>query len=239
MATDKELEDLLGKAAAWLPKAMADVGCTAPVDVTTAACKHAMKESLAKLFSESYHLVRFQHERMKQLKAELSSTKRQLIDNQKLVISLQEKVIDCKEQQLQAVQTAVKTTVEEQFKSYSDTVQENVMVCKPEVQSFTPEVLKSVVKSVVEEEDRSRNVMVFGIEEVENEELTERVQEVFQEIGVRPKMEVSRMGKIRKKNNRAVKVTLTSPSVVQQLLSQARRLCTSEKFSKVFNFHPT
>ena len=52
------------------------------------------------------------------------------------------------------------------------------MVCKPEVQSFTPEVLKSVVKSVVEEEDRSRNVMVFGIEEVENEELTERVQEI-------------------------------------------------------------
>ena len=55
--------------------------------------------------------MRFQHERMKQLKAELSSTKRQLIENQKWVISLQEKVIDCKEQQLQALQTTVKTTV--------------------------------------------------------------------------------------------------------------------------------
>ena len=57
MATDREIEDLLGKAAAWLPKAMTEVGCTAPVDVTTAACKHAMKETLAKLFAESYHLV--------------------------------------------------------------------------------------------------------------------------------------------------------------------------------------
>ena len=142
MATDKEIEDLLGKAAAWLPKAMADVGCTAPVDVTTAACKHAMKESLAKLFSESYHLVRFQHERMKQLKAELGSTKRQLIDNQKLVISLQEKVIDCKEQQLQAVQTAVKTTVEEQLKSYSDAVQENVMACNSVNRKFIASHLK-------------------------------------------------------------------------------------------------
>ena len=53
MATvnDKELEDLLGKCSAWLPKAMEQVGCTAPVDVTSAACKRAMKDTLGLLFS--------------------------------------------------------------------------------------------------------------------------------------------------------------------------------------------
>ena len=84
MATvnDKELEDLLGKCSAWLPKAMEQVGCTAPVDVTSAACKRAMKDTLGLLFSESFHYVRLQVEKMKQLKAELSSVKSQLIENQ-------------------------------------------------------------------------------------------------------------------------------------------------------------
>ena len=235
----KEIEDLLGKSAAWLPKAMEQVGCTAPVNVTSAACKRATRETLALLFAESYHLVRFQNERMKQLKAELSSTKSQLIENQKWVISLQEQVIDSKEKQLEAVQTAVKTTVEdsvkEQFKSYSDAVQENVMVCQPDSPSLTPEVLKEVVQAVVQKEDRNRNLMVFGLPEEENDNLTERVQEVFQHIGFKPTMEVSRVGRVSKeKKKRPVKVTLSNSSVAYQILSQARKLHKSDTFGSVF-----
>jgi hypothetical protein len=233
-----EIEVLLGKSSGWLAKAMEKVGCTAAVDVTSAACRRAVKETLVPLLTESFHLVRFQNEKMKQLKAELSSTKSQLIENQKWVISLQEKVVDCKEQQLAAVQTAVKTTVEdsvkEQFKSYSDIVQ----VCQPESPSLSPEVLKKVVQSVVQQEDRSRNLMVFGIPETENENLSERIQDVFQEIGMKPTLEtVSRLGKVSKektKRERPVKVTLSSPSVAHQILSQARRLRESENFGSVF-----
>jgi hypothetical protein len=235
-----EIENLLSKSAAWLPKAMEQVGCTAQVNVTSAACKRAMKDTLAMLFVESFHLVRFQHERMKQLKAELSSTKTQLIENQKWVISLQEKVVDCKEKQLEAVQTAVKVTVEdsvkEQFKCYSDVIQENVMVCQPESPSISPTVLKEVVQSVVQQEDRSRNLMVFGITEDEREDLPTRVQEVFQHIGFKPTMEVCRVGKVsrEKKKTRPVKVTLYSSSVASQILSQARRLHKSTDFGSVF-----
>jgi molybdopterin-biosynthesis enzyme MoeA-like protein len=234
----KEIEDLLGKSSAWLPKAMEQVGCTAPVDVTSAACRHAMKETLVLLFTESYHLVRFQNERMKQLKAELSSTKSQLIENQKWVISLQEKVLDCKEQQLVAVQTAVKTTVEdsvkEQFKSYSDAVQDNVMVVQPDVPAITPKVLKEVMQSIVQEEDRCKNLMVFGIPEEDSEDLTERVHDVLQEIGFKPTIEVSRVGKANKEKKRPVKVTLSSSSIARQILSQTRRLHKSESFGSVF-----
>jgi hypothetical protein len=91
MATvnDKDLEDLLGKCSAWLPKAMEQVGCRALVDVTTGLCKRSViKDTLAFLFAESYHLVRLQTEKMKQLKAELSPTKSQFIENQKWVLSL-------------------------------------------------------------------------------------------------------------------------------------------------------
>ena len=236
----KEIEDLLGKCSAWLPKAMEQVGCMAALNVTSAACKRATREILALLFAESYHFVRFQNERMRQLKAELSSTKSQLIENQKWVISLQEQVIDSKEKQLEAVQTAVKTTVEdsvkEQFKSYSDVVQENVMVCQPQTESIDPVVLKQVVQSVVQQEDRSRNLMVFGLPEAENENPTERIQEVFQGIGIKPAiMEVSRVGRCSKeKKKRPVKVILSSASVAFQILSQARRLRESDDFSSVF-----
>ena len=97
MATlkDKKLEDLLGKCSAWLPKRLNKLGVhsTPPIDMTSAVCKRAMKDTPALLFTESYHFVRLQTEKMKQLKAELSSTKSQLIENQKWVINIQETII--------------------------------------------------------------------------------------------------------------------------------------------------
>jgi hypothetical protein len=240
MATvnDKELEDLLGKCSAWIPKAMEQVGCLAPVDVTSTACKKAMKDTLALLFAESFHYVRFQTEKVKQLKAELSSTKSKLIENQQWVISLQEQLIDCKDKQLEGVETVVKTSVEsnlkEQFKSYSEAAAENVMVCSTDGLA-DQKTLKKVVKSVVEEEDRSRNVIIFGLPEEKQEIVCERVQDIFKEIGLKPTLQASRVGKTAKENaNRPVKVSLSNASTVYQILSQARKLRHSAKFSKVF-----
>ena len=240
MATvnDKELEDLLGKCSAWIPKAMEQVGCLAPVDVTSTACKKAMKDTLALLFAESFHFVRFQTEKVKQLKAELSSTKSKLIENQQWVISLQEQLIDCKDKQLEGVETVVKTSVEsnlkEQFKSYSEAAAENVMVCSTDGLA-DQKTLKKVVKSVVEEEDRSRNVIIFGLPEEKKEIVCERVQDIFEEIGLKPTLQASRVGKTAKENaNRPVKVSLSNASTVYQILSQARKLRHSAKFSKVF-----
>ena len=235
---DKELEDLLGKCSAWLPKAMEQVGCTTQVDVTSAASKRAMKDTLALLFTESFHFVRFQTEKLKQLKAELSSTKSQLIENQKWVISLQEQLISCKDKQLEGVETVVKSSVEnnlkEQFKSYSEAAAENVMVCKSDSLS-DPATLKKVVKSVVQEEDRSRNVVIFGLSEKKEENVEERVKEVFEVIGLKPPLQASRVGKTSKDDSkRPVKVSLSSASTVYTILSQARKLRQSEKFSKVF-----
>ena len=240
MATvnDKELEDLLGKCSAWLPKAMEQVGCTAPVDVTSTVCKRAMKDTLGLLFSESFHYVRLQVEKMKQLKAELSSVKSQLIENQQWVISLQEQIIDNKDKQLDAVQTVVKSSVEsnlkEQFKSYSEAAAENVMVCQADSLA-DPATLKKMVKSVVQEEDRSRNVVIFGLPEQQNENVEARVQEVFQEIGLKPTLQATRVGKIRKDNaKRPVQVSLSSHSVVHQVLCQVKKLRHSATFSKVY-----
>ena len=237
---DKDLEDLLARCFAWLPKATEQVGCTEAVNVTSANCKQAMKPTLVALFTEAFHLVRFQADKMKQMKAELSSTKSQLIENQKWVISLQEQIIDSKDSQLEAVKTVVETSVEsnlkEQFKSYSAAAAENVMVCQADTDGLSnPATLRKVVKSVVQEEDRSKNVIIFGLQERKGENIKERVEEVFQDIGLKPKLQAVRVGKVGKETTkRPVKVSLSSSSLVYEALRQARRLRHSEKFSKVF-----
>jgi hypothetical protein len=52
---------------------------------------------------------------------------------------------------------------------------------------------------VVEEEDRRKNIMVFGLTEETNEDIGSNVGKVFLELGLKPTMEVSRVGKIKKK----------------------------------------
>ena len=177
---------------------------------------------------------------MKQMKAELSSTKSQLIENQKWVISLQEQIIDSKDSQLEAVKTVVETSVEsnlkEQFKSYSAAAAENVMVCQTDTDGLSnPASLRKVVKSVVQEEDRSKNVIIFGLQERKGENIEERVEEIFQDIGLKPKLQAVRVGKVSKETTkRPVKVSFSSSSLVYETLRQARKLRHSEKFSKVF-----
>ena len=88
------------------------------------------KEKISVLLSEAFHMVRFLNNDLKNVNAALCDTMGDLIENQKSVIVLQkqvlaaqEQVLDAKEKQLQEVQVAVKTSVEdtvkEQFKSYT------------------------------------------------------------------------------------------------------------------------
>ena len=237
---DKECDDMILKAAGWLSKAMKQLSCSAPIAVTSSACKKLKNDDLAVLMSEAFHLVRFQNEKLKQLKTALSATKNKLIESQQCVISLQEQVIDCKDKQLQAVQTTVKSTVEdsvkEQFKSYSDAVQENVMVCKPDSDSLPVGKLKDVVREVAHEEDRLRSVIIFGVPEREPANLAKRVEEVFNEMMVGPSIrEISIVGKKSAgTTSRPIKVKLSSPSVVKTVLGQAKLLRNSDKLKSVF-----
>ncbi len=42
---------------------------------------------------------------------------------------------------------------------------------QPKEHLFTPETFKKVVKNVIQEEDRSRNLMLFGLQEESDEDL--------------------------------------------------------------------
>ena len=57
------------------------------------------------------------------------------------------------------------------------------------------ETLKSVAKQVVVEEELSRNIMVFGLCDDENEDLNLKIGEVFEHLGENPRVETRRLGK--------------------------------------------
>ena len=109
---------------------------------------------------------------------------------------------------------------------------------QPKEQIISSQTLQTVVKHVVQEEDRSRNVIVFGLAEENETELIDTVGEVFQSIGQKPKIvEACRIGNKSRSDDtatRPVKVRVSSSIVVDQLVANARSLRNTEKFKTVF-----
>ena len=64
--------------------------------------------------------------------------------------------------------------MQSEMKSYSSALTEKL---PPAI--IAPETLNKVVPSVVEEEDISKNLMLFGLKEEMNETLSKKVGEVF------------------------------------------------------------
>jgi hypothetical protein len=104
--------------------------------------------------------------------------------------------------------------------TYFNTTSYSEAVKKSNGESVTLKKIKTVVKDIVE--DRSRNLMLFGLQETAGEDLHTKVKEVFEELNEKPFFKAERVG-----NNitdRPVKVTLDSSSVVSDLLRKSKDL---------------
>ena len=111
-----------------------------------------------------------QNNLIRDLKKENGQLKRKvIISSQKSVIQLQGELLT---EQLQSLQTTVKTSVEDSVKA--ELVSYSAAVQLQKAQTIAP----AVVKHVVEEEDRSRSLMVFGLPEEANEDLCDKLGEI-------------------------------------------------------------
>jgi hypothetical protein len=87
----------------------------------------------------------------------------------------------------------------------------------------TTEELKKAVQTVVQEEDRSRNVMILNLPELENAEINTIVAGVFDAIREKPKVEACSLGKRKSdKSMRPVKVTFANCTVVIRFYPRQR-----------------
>ena len=198
--------------------------------------KSMRKPELEDVCSRSFQYMDFLMETVDSYRTACTNLQSQLIETQQTLISVQKELSECKSEKLESmkkvVENSVADSVKEEFKSYSSVVGNSQPAAAPVI---SPEALKTVVKTVVAEEDRSRNLLVFGLPDDEEEQLEETISEVLETVGQKPKIEVQRLGKKKTSTStRPVKVRLSSSLIVHQILDNARKLRLSAKFKTVF-----
>ena len=221
----------------WLGDVLSNLKCETVEQLTSAKCQIPVKSALANHLHGALILMNKQREVIEQLRNSIIARNEDLIESQKSVVKLQEQLIANKDEKLQALEhsvlSSVQETVKAELKSYSDVV----VGCKAStVQTIAPETLKSVVKSVVEHDDRGKNLMIFGLPDEEEEILNDKVYELCETLGEKPRVDATRLGKRCTKNEkiRPVKVVMSSSAAVYQILSKAKKLRGVEKFKTVY-----
>ena len=106
------------------------------------------------------------------------------------------------------------------------------------VQYISPAKIKEAVKSAVEEDDRSRNILIFGKKEEDNETVLHTVTTVFEDLKEKPRViECRRLGTISQGKCRPIKVKLSSSEAVLHILQNAKTLKTSSSNRNTYLAH--
>ncbi|XP_063681918.1 uncharacterized protein LOC134816852 [Bolinopsis microptera] len=141
------------------------------------------KQTLSRWIVVAVDLVRRQSSQMYLLKEIIECFKTEALADKEKVIRLQGQLLMQKDEQLQLLKTSVEetvqTTVESGIQNYSAAVQQNSAsgtVCNSKI-------LKKVMKSVAAEDDRSKNLIVFGLKEEEEEQLPALVTAILMKTG--------------------------------------------------------
>ena len=187
------------------------------------------KEKMGEWLIEISKSLKFANDLLKIANSTISRLQSTAIEDKESVIKLQKEVISIKNEQLQSVST----TVQSEMKSYCDIVKKS---CKKA--AVTQEKLTKAIKTVAEEEDRGKNLMVFGLKEDKGESLIDKVDELFSCVGEKPCIrDCIRVGTASESESsvvRPVKVKMRSADTVYQLLRKSGKLKGSENYKSVF-----
>ncbi len=192
------------------------------------------KMTLAKWLDSARDIMTRQADIITQMQETMEMQKTDALEDKAAIIKLQSVLIESKDQQLlslqSAVQETVQTTVQQEVQSYSAALSKHSAA-----PNISADSLKQAVKSAIAEEDRTKNVMVFGLCEEEEEQLETKVGGLFLELGEKPKLTASRVGrKAGADKCRPVKVVLSSANNVNQILMKSGTLKRIAQFEKVY-----
>ena len=150
--------------------------------------------TLAKWLESARDIMTRQADIISRMQKTIEIQKTDSLEDKATIIKLQSDLIESKENQLLSLQTAVQetvqTTVQQEVQSYSAVVSK-----QSSAPAFSADSLKKAVKSAIAEEDRTKNIMIFGLQEDKGEKLESKINGVFQELGEKPKLTASRVGR--------------------------------------------
>ena len=147
------------------------VNVNSSTDINQSVLVKLNKNTLANFVSSFVTLMEKNVDLCKSAAVKLDELKSEQINNQK-------KLLEAQQKQINGVQTVIKT----EMKSWTDVVKQNT---GPSNQ-ITSNTVKQAVRTVNDEEMRSKNVLIYGLEEKEDEsaeDLCRQVRSVYKNAG--------------------------------------------------------
>ena len=192
-------------------------------------CREIKKEQLAEwLYTAFYLLDRCSLPLMglaAKQNGQLEKLKDEKITDQSKIIELQNKLIEKKDEEL----NVVKDTVSTELKSYSSVLRDSCSA------ALEPRKIASAVRKVAEGEDRSKNVIVFGVPEEQEEVVDNKVKLLLEKLEEKPHTtECCRIGQSKPGLPRPIRFKVKSLDSVHQILRKAKRLKDIEDYERVF-----
>ena len=201
-----------------------------PSDLTQNLLKQVNKDTIIKVVNALAGALTRSSELLHLAAADVDQLKSDKLRLQDQLLASKDEVLTGKDEQIAEMKTSVKS----EFKSWADVVSKT---CNSTA-VITPKCIKEAVKSAVNEEDRSHNVMVYGVEEGgSNEDDLRQFSDILDEVGLffgDISVIVERIGEIKEGSVRPIRVRFEKSDFVFKVLSKARLLKNSEKFSSVY-----
>lgn len=235
-ANEQEISDMKKGIVEFLDETVEQLGISDMGDISKPVLKKQKKDDLISIVRNSLGYLNDFMAMITDFRGAPTSMKTQLLESQQTVISLQSELLTCKNDQLEALKDSVKSTVENSVKSelvsYSSVLQNGI---NSSDNVINEQELKKVVQNVVQDEDRSKNLMIFGLPDEPNEDINGSVSQLLLVIGEKPRVDACRIGKKKLDNSsRPVKVTAASSTVIAQILSKAKKLKKQTKYENVY-----
>lgn len=206
-----------------------EMGCKQENVGSSTIMKRANKDYLVGWLESTFELMSAQRDIVEELRSDMSQLQEKIIDAQDKLLTAQNQLLVKQSDQLESVKKSVKTSVEEGFKSYSSVAGSNTTTLAP-----SQKMLQKAVKSAYEAENRSHNIIMFGLKEKADEELETVAVDVLQELGEKPQVEAVRLGSQTASKPRPVKVTFRSSACSDRVLRKCSALKESDRYSSVF-----
>ena len=227
----ENFKDISHDVGSWIENVEKTTNCRKSGDFSVERLMKLNKDILAKLLFEGYRSASSYIGFIDDARTQVENLKSELIESHRSQIKLQQNLLEVQSEQIKSVSTVIDTAIENGMKSYSQVVTNSVS--KPEP-NLTEEKLKKVIQEAVADEDRSKNIMVFGMSEEAEEDVSDKITAVFEEISEKPRFEAARIGREKTGKVRPIKVSLCSSDAVHQILAKARNLRTSTSHRSVY-----
>ena len=186
---------------------------------TISLCFRELQEQVSELTTS----VNENEERMTQVQADL-------IHSMEKVERLQDALLIEKEHQIETLMSSVEDTMKTELKSYATVVKKSCAV------SLAPRKLQAAIVKASSTEERSNNLIVYGLEEAPEEENTDEVVlNVLQHTNEKPKVvSCRRLGEKKEGKRRPVKVVLHNRDMVRCILARSGVLREVEGMRDVY-----